>query len=103
VILVLLDLLQQHYALQIQQFIITCDCNGAGLKSLTYHGPPTASNDNNNLLTEAYKIKIIPSINVVYQWVEGHQVKCYGNQHLHKYSLLNNEMDKLANQYWDET
>jgi hypothetical protein len=36
-ILALLDLLQQHYALTIHQFIITCDCNSAGLKSLTYH------------------------------------------------------------------
>jgi hypothetical protein len=43
-ILVLLDLLQQHYDLCIQQFVITCDCNGAGLKSLTYHRPPTANN-----------------------------------------------------------
>jgi hypothetical protein len=36
-ILVLLDLLQQHYDLHIHRFVITCDCNGAGLKSLTYH------------------------------------------------------------------
>jgi hypothetical protein len=39
-ILVLLDLLQQHYDLRIHQFVITYDCNGAGLKSLTYHQPP---------------------------------------------------------------
>jgi hypothetical protein len=51
-ILVLLDLLQQHYDLPIHQCVITCDCNGAGLKSLTYHRPLTANNDNNDLLTE---------------------------------------------------
>jgi hypothetical protein len=44
-ILVLLGLLQQHYTLKIHQLIITCDCNGAGLRSLTYHRPPTANND----------------------------------------------------------
>jgi hypothetical protein len=73
-ILVLLDLLQQHYDLRIQQFVITCDCcNGAGLKSLTYHRPPTANNDNYDLLTKAYKIKTKATIDTVYQWVEGHQ------------------------------
>jgi hypothetical protein len=55
-ILVLLELLQQHYDLRIHRFVITCDCNGAGLKSLTYHRPPTANNDNQDLLTQAYKI-----------------------------------------------
>jgi hypothetical protein len=34
-ILVLLDLLQQHYALTIRQIIITIYCNGTVLKSLT--------------------------------------------------------------------
>jgi hypothetical protein len=40
-ILVLLDLLQQHYDLRIDQFVITCDCSGAGLKSLTDHRQQT--------------------------------------------------------------
>jgi hypothetical protein len=39
----------------------------------------------------------------VYQWVEGYQANRYGNQQLHKYGLLNDEMDKLANQYGEET
>jgi hypothetical protein len=65
--LVLLDILQQHCALNIHRFTITCDCNGAGLKSLTSHRPPTANNDNYNLRT----------IDAVYQWVEGHQAECY--------------------------
>jgi hypothetical protein len=101
--LVLLDLLQQHYDLRIQQFVITCDCNGAGLKSLTYHRPPTANNDNYDRLTQAYKIKTKATIDIVYQWVEGHQADQYGNQQLDKYGLLNDEMDKLANQYREET
>jgi hypothetical protein len=54
-ILVLLDLLQQHCDLRIHQFVITCDCNGAGLKSLTYQQPSTANNDNYDLLTQAMK------------------------------------------------
>jgi hypothetical protein len=41
-ILVLLDLLQQHYDLHIQQFVITCDCNGTGFKSLA-DASPTAN------------------------------------------------------------
>jgi hypothetical protein len=102
-ILVLLDLLQQHYGIRIQQFVITCDCNGAGFKSLTYHRPPTANNDNYNLLTQAYRIKTKATIDTVYQWQEGHQADRYGNQQLDKYGLLNNEMDKLANQYREET
>jgi hypothetical protein len=80
-----------------------CDCNGAGLKSLTYHQMPTANNDNYDLLTEVNNIKTKPTINVVYQWVEGHQVERYGNQQLDKYGLLNNAIDKLAKQYWDKT
>jgi hypothetical protein len=35
--------------------------------------------------------------------VEGHQADQYGNQQLDKYGLLNDEMDKLANQYREET
>jgi hypothetical protein len=35
-ILALLDLLQQYYELRVHQFLSTCDCNGAGLKSLRY-------------------------------------------------------------------
>jgi hypothetical protein len=35
-ILVLLDQLRQHYDLQIHQFIIICDCNGAGLYFQSY-------------------------------------------------------------------
>jgi hypothetical protein len=34
--------------------------------------------------------------------VEGHQADRYGNQQLDKYGLLNDEMDKLANQYQEE-
>jgi hypothetical protein len=100
---VLLDLLQQHYSLRIQQFIITCDCNGAGLKSLTYHQLPTANNDNYDLLTQAYKIKTKATIDTVYQWVEGHQADRYGTKKLDKYGLLNDAMDKLAKQYWEAT
>jgi hypothetical protein len=102
-ILVLLDLLQQHYDLRIHQFIITCDCNGTGLKSLTYHRPPTANNDNYDLLTQAYKIKTKATIDTVYRWVEGHQAERYGTHQLDKYSLLNDAMDKLAKQYWEAT
>jgi hypothetical protein len=98
-----LDILQQHYDLRIQQFVITCDCNGTGLKTLTYHRPPTANNDSYDLLTQAYKIKTKATIDTVYQWVEGHQADRYDNQQLHKYGLLNDKMDKLANQYWEET
>jgi hypothetical protein len=75
----------------------------ASLKSLTYHRPPTANNDNYDLLTQAYKIKTKATIDIVYQWVEGHQADQYGNQQLDKYDLLNDEMDKLANQYREET
>jgi hypothetical protein len=75
-ILVLLDLLQQHCALTTHQFIITWDCKGAGLKSMTYHQPPTANNDNYDLLTEVHRIKTQPTIEVVYWWVEGHQAEC---------------------------
>jgi hypothetical protein len=39
----------------------------------------------------------------VYQWQEGHQADRYGNQQLDKYGLLNDKMDKLANQYREET
>jgi hypothetical protein len=35
--------------------------------------------------------------------VEGHQADRYGDQQLDKYGLLNNEMDKLTNQYREET
>jgi hypothetical protein len=35
--------------------------------------------------------------------VEGHQADRYGDQQLDKYGLLNDEMDKLANQYREET
>jgi hypothetical protein len=45
-----------RYDLQIQPLIIICDCNGAGIKSLTYRCPPTANNDSYDLLTEAYMI-----------------------------------------------
>jgi hypothetical protein len=102
-ILVLLDLLQQHYDLCIHRFVITCDCNGAGLKSLTYHRPPTANNDNCDLLTQAYKVKTKATIDIVYQLVEGHQADRYGNQQVDKYGLLNDAMDKLAKQYREET
>jgi hypothetical protein len=40
---------------------------------------------------------------MVYQLVEVHQAECYGNKQLNKYGLLNDEMDKLAKQYWEET
>jgi hypothetical protein len=99
----MLDLLQQHHDLRIHQFVITCDCNGAGLKSLTYHQPPTANNDNYDLLTQAYKIKTKATIDTVYWWVEGHQADRYGTQQLGTYGLLNEAMDKLANQYREET
>jgi hypothetical protein len=39
----------------------------------------------------------------VYQWEEGDQADQYGTQQLDKYGLLNNAMDKLANQYQEET
>jgi hypothetical protein len=39
----------------------------------------------------------------VYQWVEGHQADHYGDQQLDKYGLLNDEMDKLANQYREQS
>jgi hypothetical protein len=42
-------------------------------------------------------------MDIVYQWVEGHQVDQYGDQQLDKYGLLNDAMDKLANQYREET
>jgi hypothetical protein len=42
----------------------------------------TANNDNLDLLTEVNNIKTKPTIDVVYQWVEGHQVERYGNQDL---------------------
>jgi hypothetical protein len=62
------------------------------------------NNDSYDLLTEVHKIKTKPIIDVVYQWVEGHQVERYGNHHLDKYVLLNEEeMYKLAKQYWDKT
>jgi hypothetical protein len=35
--------------------------------------------------------------------VEGHQADKYGTQQLDKYGLLNDAMDKLANQYRKET
>jgi hypothetical protein len=101
-ILVLLDLLQQHYALTIHQFIITCNCNSAGLESLTFHRPPTANNDNYDLLTEAYWLKTQPTLDVVFRWVEGHQAERHDNQQLDKHGLLNDTMDKLANQYREE-
>jgi hypothetical protein len=44
---------------------------------MTYHQPPTANNDNYDLLTEVHRIKTQPTIEVVYQWVEGHQAECY--------------------------
>jgi hypothetical protein len=34
----------------------------------------TMNNDSYDLLTEVHKIKTKPIIDVVYQWVEGHQV-----------------------------
>jgi hypothetical protein len=102
-ILVLLDLLQQHYDLRIHQFVITCDCNGTGLKSLTHYRPPTANNDNYNLLTQAYKIKTKATIDTEYQCVEGHQADRYGTKKLDNYGLLNDKMDKLPNQYREET
>jgi hypothetical protein len=43
------------------------------------------------------------TVDAVYQWVEGHQADRYGNQQLDKYGLLNDKMDKLANQYREET
>jgi hypothetical protein len=43
------------------------------------------------------------TIDTVYQWVEGHQADRHANQQLDKYSLVNHEMDKLANQYREET
>jgi hypothetical protein len=70
---------------------------------LTHHRPPTANNDNYNLLTQAYKIKTKTTINTVYRWVKGHQADRYGTQQLDKYGLLNDAMDKLANQYREET
>jgi hypothetical protein len=35
--------------------------------------------------------------------VEGHQADRYGTQQLDKYGLLNNTMDTVAKQYWEET
>jgi hypothetical protein len=35
--------------------------------------------------------------------MEGHQADRYGDQQLDKYGLLNDEMDKLVNQYREET
>jgi hypothetical protein len=79
--------------------MITCDC----LKSLTYHQSPTANNDNYDLLTEVDRIKTEPTIDVVYQWVEGHHPERYDNRPLDKYGLLKDAMDKLAKQYCEET
>jgi hypothetical protein len=70
---------------------------------LTYHQPPTANNDNYDLLTEAYWLKTQPTLDVVFRWVEGHQGERYENQQMDKHSLLNDAMDKLANQYREET
>jgi hypothetical protein len=70
---------------------------------LTYHQPPTANNDNYDLLTEANRIKTQPTIDVVCRWVEGHQVEHYDNRHRDKYGLLNDAMDKLAKWYLKET
>jgi hypothetical protein len=47
--------------------------------------------------------RLRPKQQWTYQWVEGHQADRYGDQQLDKYGLLNDAMDKLANQYREET
>jgi hypothetical protein len=69
---------------------------------LTYHHPPTANNDNYDLLNKAYKIKSKPTLNGIYKWVEGHQNDRYRNKTPDNYALLNEDMDNLAKQYWEE-
>jgi hypothetical protein len=99
--LVLLDILQQHYTLKIHRFIITCDCNVAGLKSFTYHHPPTANNDNYDLLTEALRSR--PNQQSM-QYTNGlRDTKRNATPPNNWTNLLNDEMDKLARQYWEET